>query len=298
MPDITGQPGQPPASKHNEAHKGLFGSRRLMILPAVLLLLSLAYLGWAFTSGNILLDVDLRGGTQVVLSSAGEPNTAAIESAIASYHPNVRSARSLQGWTIYVDVPTEVNTTGLLSALSAAGYNTEHASIQTVGPALGSSFLQQAEIALVAAFIFMAIAIFITFRMPAPCGYVVLSAFADITEAFAVSQFIGIPLSLATFAALLLLIGYSVDTDILLTARVLKSEGDPRTLAKRAMKTGLTMIGSTAVALLALFVLSGSSVMTQIASVLLIGLVFDALNTWITNTGLLIWWVESKGLVK
>jgi preprotein translocase subunit SecF len=267
-----------------------------MIIPAVLLLLSLLYLGWAFTSGNILLDVDLRGGTQIALASASEPNTAAIESATAAFHSNVRSARSLQGWTIYIDAPTEVNSTALLSALTAAGYDTTHASVQSVGPALGSSFLQQAEIALAAAFLFMAIAVFITFRVPAPSGYVVLSAFADITEAFAGSQLLGIPLSLATFAALLLLIGYSVDTDIVLTARVMKGEGDLRKLARGAMKTGLTMISCTAVALLALFVLSGSSVMIHIASVLLIGLVFDALNTWITNAGLLIWWVERKRL--
>jgi len=266
-----------------------------MVIPTVLLVLSLAYLGWLAATGNILLDVDLRGGTQIAMTVANEPNIAAIESSLASFSPNVRSARNLQGWIVYIDVPTEVDVAKLLDAMSAAGYDTAQASVQTVGPALGSSFLQQAEIALVAAFVFMAIAVFITFRIPTPSAYVVLSAFADIAEAFAGSQLLGIPLSLATFAALLLLIGYSVDTDILLTARVMKSEGDPRLLARKAMKTGLTMIGCTAAALLALFVLSGSTVMIHIASVLLIGLVFDALNTWITNAGLLIWWVERGG---
>ena len=121
-----------------------------------------------------------------------------------------------------------------------------------------------------------------------------LSAFADITEALAFSQLLGIRLSLATFAALLLLVGYSVDTDILLTARVLKGEGKLKELISRARKTGLTMTGTTCAALLALFAISGSAVITQIASVLLIGMLFDVLNTWITNAGLLTRYVERK----
>jgi preprotein translocase subunit SecF len=124
--------------------------------------------------------------------------------------------------------------------------------------------------------------------------YVILSAFADIVEAFAVSQILGIKLSLATFTALLLLIGYSVDTDILLTTRVLKTEGDTSEKIKRAMKTGMTMLATTGAALVALFAMGASPVIVQITSVLLIGLLFDVLNTWITNAGLLRWYVERK----
>jgi preprotein translocase subunit SecF len=144
---------------------------------------------------------------------------------------------------------------------------------------------------------FMSIAVFIVFRIPTPSFYVILSAFADIVEAFAVSQLIGIKLSLATFTALLLLIGYSVDTDILLTTRVLKSEGEIGAKTRGAMKTGMTMLAATGAALIALFVMHASSTITQIASVLLIGLVFDVINTWITNAGLLRWYIERKNRV-
>jgi preprotein translocase subunit SecF len=60
------------------------------------------------------------------------------------------------------------------------------------------------------------------------------------------------------------------------------------------MKTGMTMLATTSAALIALFVMNASSTITQIASVLLIGLVFDVLNTWITNAGLLRWYIERK----
>lgn len=269
----------------------------LMAVPALVLLLSLSYIAYLFTGPGIALDIDLKGGTQISVDSAQPLDTANIERLLADYHPTVRSARGLAGYTTIIDTDANSNSTAIIETLKAGGYSFDSYSAQTVGPALGASFFMQAQIALALAFLFMAITVFIVFRMFMPSFYVILSAFADIVEAFALSQFLGIKLSLATFTALLLLIGYSVDTDILLTTRVLKSEGEINDKIRRAMKTGLTMLMTTAAALLALFVMSASSVMTQIASVLLIGLVFDVLNTWITNSGLLRWYLERKNKV-
>ena len=266
----------------------------LMLLPAAILLLSLGYIGYLITGPGLQLDIDLKGGTQVSLDSSQPLDMANSEKLLSEYHPSVRSARGLSGYTTIIDVSAESNATGMIEALKAGGYSFDSYSSQTVGPALGASFFAQAQLALVLAFLFMAVAVFIVFRIPTPSFYVILSAFADIVEAFAVSQFLGIKLSLATFTALLLLIGYSVDTDILLTTRVLKTEGEINDKIRRAVKTGMTMLATTGVALTALFVMNASSVMTQIASVLLIGLVFDVLNTWITNAGLLRWYIERK----
>ena len=49
----------------------------------------------------------------------------------------------------------------------------------------------------------------------------------------------GIELSLGTLAALLMLIGYSVDSDILLTNRIIKRRGTVEEKVSRAMHTGL-----------------------------------------------------------
>lgn len=266
----------------------------LMVIPAMILLLSLGYVIYLAVGPGLFLDVDLKGGTQISIDSAQAMDTSSIEKVLFAYHPAVRSARSITGYTTIIDVDAAANTTDMIARLNAAGYSFDSYSAQTVGPVLGASFFTQAQVALVLAFIFMAITVFVVFRIPTPSFYVVLSAFADIVEAFAVSQLVGIKLSLATFTALLLLIGYSVDTDILLTTRVLKSEGEINDKIRRAMKTGLTMLATTGAALVALFVMNTSSVITQIASVLLIGLVFDAINTWITNAGLLRWYIERK----
>jgi preprotein translocase subunit SecF len=126
---------------------------------------------------------------------------------------------------------------------------------------------------------------------------VILAVICDIIETVAFMHLFGIQLSLASLAALLMLIGYSVDTDIILTTRVLRTTGhtiDER--IKSAMKTGLTAAGTTIGALSVLFLSSISLVLTQIASVLLIGLVLDIINTWIQNAAIIKWYAVRKGL--
>lgn len=267
----------------------------LMVLPAVLIVLCAAYVLWLATGPGLALDIDLKGGTQITASSPAAVDTAAMESALKGFGATVRGARGVTGWSVLIDVSTEAHPDAVVAALKNAGWSFTDYSVQTVGPALGGAFFHQAQIALLLAFAFMAITVFIIFRVPMPSFYVVLCGAADITTALAASQFFGIKLSLATFAALLMLVGYSVDTDVLLTSRVLKTpEGEFRDKARGAMRTGLTMTGTAVAALAALYVISASTVITQIASVLLLGLLADIPYTWIINSGLLRWYVERE----
>jgi len=115
----------------------------------------------------------------------------------------------------------------------------------------------------------------------------------------------GVLLSLGTVAALLMLIGYSVDTDILLTTRLLKRKGELNDKIRDAMKTGMTMTLTTLAALIALFIVSSGTVMSfiridiirDISVVLIFGLFADIVNTWMTNVGILRWYIE-KGAAK
>ncbi|MFA5213704.1 MAG: protein translocase subunit SecF, partial [Methanoregula sp.] len=148
------------------------------------------------------------------------------------------------------------------------------------------------------AFIGMAIVVFLSFRTFVPSAAVVLSAFADMVMTAAVMNIVGVPLTLGTTAALLMLIGYSVDSDILLTTRVLKRQGKLNEKLSGAFHTGIIMTSTTFAAILALFVVSWFGqvqVIYEISAVLLIGLVFDVLNTWLTNVGILKWYVMKGG---
>ena len=152
--------------------------------------------------------------------------------------------------------------------------------------------------ALIFSFIGMAIVVFISFRIFVPSVAVVLSAFADIVMTAGAMNVLGIPLTLPTTAALLMLIGYSVDSDILLTMRVLKRQGKLEEKLAGAFHTGIIMTTTAIAAAAAMWVVSWFGqvqVINMIASVLLIGLAFDILNTWLTNAGIIKWYVTKKG---
>lgn len=266
----------------------------LMVVPAILLLASIGYIVYMATGPGFNLDIDFKGGTQIVLENTAPFNTASIETALAGYSPVVRTTSSIGKYSAIIYLQETQNINNVINLLESAGIKFTGQSVQTVGPTLSSSFLSQSEIALLLAFGFMAVTVFIVFKKLLPSTYVIVSAFADIVEAFAASQILGIPLSLGTFAALLLLVGYSVDTDILLTSRVLKAEGAIREKISKAFITGITMTGTTFAALFVLLFLSSSVIISQMAAILLIGIVFDNVNTWITNAGLLRWDAERR----
>ena len=123
-----------------------------------------------------------------------------------------------------------------------------------------------------------------------------LSAFADIVMTLAIVNLLGIKLSVAGIVAFLMLIGYSVDTDILLTTRLLKKHQSTNAALFRAFKTGTTMTITSIIAITAalIVVFPFASVLNQIFTILLIGLGFDLSNTWITNASIIKWYVETK----
>ncbi|MFA5061486.1 MAG: hypothetical protein WC494_04190 [Candidatus Pacearchaeota archaeon] len=145
-------------------------------------------------------------------------------------------------------------------------------------------------------FLFLLLLIYIYIKNSIPAFAVILSAFADITMTLAVITFSGIKLSTAGIVAFLMLIGYSVDTDILLTTRMLKRKEGINTTLFSAFKTGITMTLTSIIAVLtALFVIYNfNSVLNQIFIILIIGLSFDIFNTWITNASLIKWYAEKK----
>ncbi|MDP3563555.1 MAG: protein translocase subunit SecF, partial [Methanoregula sp.] len=172
------------------------------------------------------------------------------------------------------------------------------AKIDQIGESFGKTLQYQAVIALIFSFIGMAVVIFLAFRTFVPAVAVILAAFSDMVMTAAAMNVIGIPLTLGTVAALLMLIGYSVDSDILLTNRVLKRQGKLNEKLAGAFNTGITMTTTTLAATVALFLVSwlGSvQILMEISAVLLIGLVFDILNTWLTNAGILKWYALKGG---
>ena len=141
------------------------------------------------------------------------------------------------------------------------------------------------------------VSLFFYVRYSIPSAAVILSAFADIFMSLIVVNLLGIQISSAGIIAFLMLIGYSVDTDILLTTKAIK--GDSGSLNKRlfeSFKTGMTMTLTSLFAVLVALLVVGSfsSVLSQIFTIMVIGLSFDILNTWLTNVSIIKWYLSRR----
>jgi preprotein translocase subunit SecF len=291
--------------------KGIYETyyKKLLIIPLVLLILAIAQIGYqtATTGDFINKGVSIKGGISLVLLSENFDvplNALELEEFLKSnFQDNDVSVRTLAqagaqtGVIIDIDVQTAEQIKQVLDVLGTklGKLSEENYNIEVTGSSLGESFFRQTIIAVLIAFLFMAIVVFLYFKTVVPSIAVVLAAFSDILITLSIANILGIKISTAGIAAFLMLIGYSVDTDILLTTRILKrKEGTVLSGVYRAMKTGLTMSFTTIIAVSVALIFSQSLVLKQIMTILLIGLLVDLINTWIQNAGILRWHLEKK----
>ncbi len=288
-----------------EAYVKNFDFKQMLILPVILLLLSLSILAYTTykTGAPLELGLEFKGGTAVFFDSA-KPLDQLEEEYKMFPDVQVREYGGGERKIMQFGPMSESLKDELITKTKSEFTNVE---INNMGEAFSKTLQGQAVRAIIISFLFMGIVVFIVFRTFVPSVAVLISAFADIAFAAAMMDVFGIVLSLGTVAALLMLIGYSVDTDILLTTRLLKRKGELGDKIKDAMKTGLTMTTTTLAALIALFLVSSGSylvstftridIIRDISVVLIFGLIADIINTWMTNVGILKWYIE-KGTQK
>jgi len=272
-----------------------YSPKQLVVIPLVILAISLVLiaLNLATTGMPVTPGIDFSGGTAVTIFSADSREQ--IQTIFAGY-PLIDVSEGVNNGKFLKFGSMDDAKYKDLSTLIYQKY--PDASINQIGETFGKTLQSQAVLAMIFSFIGMAIVVFVSFRTFVPSGAVVLSAFADMVMTAAVMNVVGITLSLGTVAALLMLIGYSVDSDILLTNRVLKRQGKLNDKLAGAFHTGIIMTTTTLAAVTAMLIVSwfGSvQILTEISAVLLIGLVFDVMNTWLTNVGILKWYVLKVG---
>lgn len=165
-------------------------------------------------------------------------------------------------------------------------------SFKLINPSLSEIFIEKIQSVMILAGILMAITVYIMFRDVYPTFTILLGVLFDVLFALGAMGLLGIPLSLASIAALLMLVGYSVDTNILLTIRVLKRGlNSPRDSAHDAMKTGLMLTFTGILSFTALFVVSqitNIATYQTISLVVLFGLFGDLFATWLLNAVLIL----------
>jgi preprotein translocase subunit SecF len=269
----------------------------LIAIPIILALLSLVLIGFH----GLEQGVDLKGGSQAELQLLGSVTPSELEDTLdAKLNTNNIKVTNNGNNKVTVELENNINSSTFTSAINGKA---KVISYNEIGPVLSEEAMGQIYVAMIFAFLFMAITVFVVFREPVPSVAIILAALCDILIALGGMSIFKIPLSIASVGALLMLIGYSVDTDILLTTRLLKRrEGTVEERAKNAMYTGLTMSFAAIAAMGILFVVTKilmpeATTLSNISAVLVIGLIGDILSTWLMNLGILktyIDWRQSK----
>lgn len=282
--------------------------KKLLLIPAAITILAFAILlsNYARTGEFFDTDVSIKGGVTITIPQAyGDLEglqdflTSSLGTAV-----NVRAlseAGTQKGIIIDASIQKDEEVSRLLSFLSEklGALSEEQYSLQVIGSSLGASFFKSMITSIIIALLVMAVVVLVYFRIaagkwtPMPSLFVMWTVIVDMVCTFAAISLLEVKLSTAGLAAFLMLIGYSVDTDILLTVRMLKGRDEKifnRILG--AAKTGIFMTLTGMAAVVAGLFLTQSDTIKQIMLVLAIGLAFDLIHTWITNTAILRWYME------
>ncbi|MFQ5620738.1 MAG: protein translocase subunit SecF [Candidatus Nanoarchaeia archaeon] len=278
--------------------------KKLLIIPTIILFLAVSLIAQKYmvTGDFVNRGVSLKGGITVNIPLASI-DPVEFQDYMKSIFPTndiiikvVNKLDETNGLIIEADLTKEADITVFKQEIeNKLKISETEYSIEIMGSTLGASFFKETVKAIIFAFLFMSIVVFLYFKIPTPSLAVVLAAFSDIITTLAVVNLMGIKLSTAGIAAFLMLIGYSVDTDILLSTRVLKRrEGTVPERIRKAMKTGFMMSVTTLGAVTAGLLVAESEVIIQIMTILLIGLLADLVYTWLQNAPLLRWYLERK----
>ncbi|HOW36796.1 MAG TPA: efflux RND transporter permease subunit [Candidatus Pacearchaeota archaeon] len=270
----------------------------LLLIPLALLIFSLVYMVQFYEKNDALFnrDISLTGGTSVTIND--KINSEELRQAISNKLEgvNVREVSDLisrEELAVIVETKSgEAETREVLEEFLGYELTPENSSFEFSGETLSKGFYKQLLIAISVSFLLMSLVVFFQFKSIVHSLAVIYSAFADIIMALVVVNLLGIEISSAGIVAFLMLIGYSVDTDILLANKVLNRKGKSvNRVIFESFKTGMTMTFTSLFAVMAAFLIVGpfSSVLYQIFLIMMLGLSFDLMNTWLTNVSITKW---------
>ncbi|WIV66807.1 protein translocase subunit SecF [Natrialbaceae archaeon AArc-T1-2] len=276
-----------------------YTNRQLAAVPLAVLAVALAILGGWYLAFGMPVDagIEFAGGTELTIET--EADESEIEAAFEEEPSSVQSVQAeADQYIVQFTSPDSEALTDQAEANLGGGDVVQQTS--SVSPSFAAQAQQTALLGLAVAFVGMSIIAFLLFRTFVPSIAIVASAFSDLVIPLAFMNIVGIELTLGTVAALLLLIGYSVDSDILLNNHVLRRTGDFYESTYRAMRTGVTMTVTSMVAMLVMAIsgyIFGVELLASVGIILFVGLAADLMNTYMLNLSLLRWY-KFKGVAR
>lgn len=297
------------------------GNRRLFISASVLLML--AGLGSAIfrqaTGGQAFnLGVDFKGGTVVTARFNQRPSDEAIRAALVAkgVHDAVVQPVTDRPDTFLIKVPLEegkdgraqvrdsLNTFGAEAAPTVELENDPNAAYKIVGTdavgAIAGAQLRNKAIAVTLAAL-VGILIYIAFRFEWTYGAAaVIAVFHDVLVTLGFFSIFQIEISLNVIAALLTLVGFSVNDTIVVFDRVrenrklhrrdslyrITNDSINQTLSRTVITNGLVFLSVLAL------VLFGGDVLRAFSLALFIGVIFGTYSSIAVASPIMVWWEQ------
>ncbi len=280
--------------------------KKLMIIPILILIFSLGVLiNNYYTKGEFIgRDVELKGGVDVTIDKPGI-DILKVESLLLGNYEDY-TVRELTDFSTHQNLGVNIKIGDLkeddvkdlkLLLQDELEFNDEQFSPSITQAEFSSGFYQGLLLVVLFSFIMMAISVSIAFRTFIPSVAVISAAFLDIIFPLALLSLFGVKITGAGIVAFLLIIGYSIDTDVLLTTWMIKrKDGSYLERMVKSIKTGVTMTMTTIIVMIIGIVLSISPVLHQMFLIILIALITDLISTYLWNAPILIGYCKRKGI--
>jgi len=280
--------------------------KKLMLVPLLILIFSLVVLvGNHFAKGEVIdRDVELKGGVEVTITKPGI-SLQEVEGLLKGRYQDY-SLRELTDFSTHKNLGISIKIGGLeeedIAGLHGVlqenlGFTDEQFNSSVTQAEFSAGFYKGLLLVVLFSFLLMALSVTIAFRTFIPSIAVISAALIDILFPLALLSLFGVKITGAGIVAFLLIIGYSIDTDILLTTWMIKrKEGSYLERMMRSIKTGITMTMTTIIVMIIGISMSISPVLSQMFLIILLALLTDLITTYLGNAPLLIWYCKRKGI--
>lgn len=290
-----------PSDKIEEIDYSKHSSKKLIAVPFAILAAALLVLAvhFALTGLPFGLGFEFTGGVSIQAQTDKAVSQVEQDFSTIQGVPEPAVVQSISGGALVRYQPLTDDQLSNLRDFRDSEY--PDASIESVSPSHGTSLLYQSAGAVLFAFVLMTLVVFAFFRTFVPSMAIVASATSDMIVPIGVMTLLGIDVTLGTIPAILLIIGYSIDSDILLTRTTLSGRRKKfYENTKTAMKTGVTMT-TTSMAAMAVMAVSSHLfsifILRDIGIILFFGLGMDLINTYMMNVAVLRWHIlDRRGL--
>jgi len=280
---------------------------------AIVSLLLVAAGIYTIASGQVRYGVEFSGGTQLILQFQSPPEIEKIRDSVEKASPGsviqtfgeaednkVLIRLALEADDADLDAPAR---TALAALANSYGDNPViESSSEIVGPIVGAELRRKAVLLVSLGLLFQLIYLAVRFKGGIWGLGAAVAALHDVIVALGILSFAGYEITLNVIAALLTLVGYSVNDTIVIFDRARENLGQRRKLSmtqllnnsiNQTLSRTLITSGTTFLALLGLYLLGGD-VLRGFSFVLILGTVVGTYSTMFIAVPLVDWWYRRK----